>query len=71
MLFPENDEIFPEVCSAVIDDAHVIPGSTTILTNSDMIFHDLFDPGRQLAPEEMNRLFAFENLQRKARLKQS
>lgn len=71
MLFSENDEIFPEVYSAVIDDAHVIPGSTTILTNSDMIFHDLFDPGRQLAPEEMNRLFAFENLQRKARLKLS
>jgi capsular polysaccharide biosynthesis protein len=71
MLFPENDEIFPEVYSAVIDDAHVIPGSTTILTNSTMVFHDLFDPGRQLAPEEMNRLFEFEEGQRKALLKSS
>jgi capsular polysaccharide biosynthesis protein len=71
MLFPANDEIFPEVYSTVIDDAHVIPGSNTILANGSMIFHDLFDPGRQLAPEEMNRLFEFNEVQRKARLKSS
>jgi capsular polysaccharide biosynthesis protein len=71
MLFPGNDEIFPEMYSSVIDDAHVIPGSNTILTNSAMIFHDLSDPERQLAPEELSGFIEFDDMRRKARLKSS
>ena len=66
---PANEEPFPEIYSVVINDAHVIPSSNTILTNDLMIFHDLYNPRCQIGSEELNGRVEFDERQRKARLK--
>ena len=78
-VFPRNSRLaitrrlnlatFPEIYSLVVDNAHIIPGSSTIIASDVMVFHDFFDAKRELAPEELARLIKFDETRRKACLR--